>query len=270
MTHAVWARHHITEMGSGGRLIVLAHGFGCDQRMWRHVAPMLAKDHRVILFDQLGAGRSDTGAWRPENYASLADYGRDVIEIISTLGGEPVVFVGHSIASSIGMLAGIARPDLFERTVMLCPNPCFINDPPGYTGGFERKDLEDLLDLMGRNLGNWAGLFAPLAMKNEDRPALEQELEDSICASDPTVLQHFARLVFLSDVRPDLPRLRVPTLILQSMDDVIAPSTVGAYMQARMPDAQWWPMDLPGHCPHMSHPQETAALIRRYLDQPLN
>lgn len=267
MTQAVWARHHVTEMGAGGRVIVLAHGFGCDQRMWRDVAPELAKDNRVILFDQLGAGRSDVGAWRADRYTSLADYARDVIDIVHTLGTEPVVFVGHSIACNIGLLAGIERPELFDRIVMLCPNPCFINDPPDYVGGFERQDLEDLLDLMGRDMDNWASLFAPLAMKNEDRPSLKQALQDSICASDPTVLQHFARLVFLSDVRPDLPRLSVPTLILQSMDDVIAPPTVGAYMQARMRDAIWWPMQVPGHCPHMSHPRETTATIRRYIDQ---
>jgi sigma-B regulation protein RsbQ len=254
-------------MGEGGHVIVLAHGFGCDQRMWRQVAPELATDNRVVLFDQLGAGRSDTGAWRPEHYTSLADYARDLIGIIDSLGAEPVAFVGHSIAASIGLLAGIERPERFECIVMLCPNPCFINDPPDYAGGFERQDVEDLLDLMARDVGNWAGLFAPLAMKNEDRPVLKQELQDSICASDPTVLQHFARLAFLSDVRPALRRLRVPALILQSMDDAIAPAGVGAYMQARMPDARWWPMDVPGHCPHMSHPRETAALIRRYLQQ---
>lgn len=266
MAEGVLARHHVTDMGSGDRVIVLAHGFGCDQRMWRQVAPDLAVDHRVILFDHVGSGRSDASSWRPERYASLADYGRDVIDILDALKGGPVVFVGHSVSSSIGMLAAIARPELFERLVMLCPNPCFVNDPPAYEGGFEREDIMDLLELMDRNMSDWANFFAPVAMKNDDKPALRSELAHSLCAGDPVIVRHFAQLVFWADVRDQLPLLHVPSLILQGGDDSIAPLSVGDYMHAHLPQSTLVRMDASGHCPHMSHPAETVQLIRAYLD----
>jgi len=270
VSEALWARHHVTDMGQGDKVLVLAHGFGCDQRMWRHVAADLARDHRVILFDHMGSGRSDASAWRPEQYASLADYARDVIELTEALHSQPLVFVGHSVSSSIGMLAAIKRPDLFARLVMLCPNPCFINEPPDYVGGFDRADIVDLLELMDRNMIDWANFFAPVAMKNNDRPELSRELEQSLCAGDPVIVRHFAQLVFLADVRADLPLLRVPSLILQGSDDSVAPLAVGDYMQAHMKQATLWHMKSPGHCPHMSHPEETTALIRQYLAESLS
>lgn len=268
MRDAVLQRHHVQAMGSGGDVVVLAHGFGCDQRMWRHVAADLSTDHRVVLFDHMGCGRSDTSAWRPERYAGLADYANDVIDILDALACGPVTFVGHSVSSSIGLLAGIARPELFGRMVMLCPNPCFINDPPHYQGGFERADVMDLLELMDRNMNAWANFLAPVAMKNEDRPELRSELQQSLCTGDPVIIRHFAQQVFLADVRAELPKLQVPALILQGCDDAIAPTSVGDYMKAHMPQSTLQHMDSPGHCPHMSHPKETVELIRRYLRAP--
>lgn len=266
MSNAVLARHHVTDMGSGDRVIVLAHGFGCDQRMWRHVAPALAQDHRVVLFDHVGSGRSDASSWRPERYASLSDYARDVIEILEALACGPVVFVGHSVSSTIGMLAAIERPELFERLIMLCPNPCFVNHPPDYEGGFEREDILDLLELMDRNMSDWANFFAPVAMKNEDQPALRSELAQSLCAGDPVIVRHFAQLVFWADVRDQLPRVPVPALILQGSDDSVAPLSVGDYMRAHLPQSTLVRMAASGHCPHMSHPGETVELIRVHLD----
>lgn len=264
--NGVLSRHHVTQAGAGRRVIMLAHGFGCDQRMWRHVAPELARDHRVVLFDLMGSGHSDVTHWRPERYASLADYGRDVIDILEALDAGPVVYVGHSVSSTIGMLAAIERPELFERLVMLCPNPCFVNHPPDYEGGFEREDIVDLLELMDRNMSDWANFFAPVAMKNEDRPALRSELAQSLCAGDPAIVRHFAQLVFWADVREQLPRVRVPSLILQGSDDSIAPQSVGEYMRAHLPHATLVHMQASGHCPHMSHPEETVQCIRTYLD----
>ncbi|KGM40659.1 hypothetical protein JY96_13070 [Aquabacterium sp. NJ1] len=266
MTKGVLARHHVTDMGSGERVMVLAHGFGCDQRMWRHVAPELAETHRVILFDLMGSGRSDASCWRPERYASLADYGRDVIEILDALDCGPVVFFGHSVGSAMGMLAAIARPELFEHLIMLCPNPCFVNHPPDYEGGFEREDIIDLLELMDRNMSDWANFFAPVAMKNEERPALRAELAQSLCAGDPVIVRHFAQLVFWADVRDQLPLLQVPTLILQGSDDSVAPLSVGDYMHARLPRSTLVRMAASGHCPHMSHPAETTQLVQAYLN----
>jgi sigma-B regulation protein RsbQ len=229
------------------------------------VAADLARDHRVVLFDYMGCGRSDLSAWRAERYTSLSDHARDVIEILDALGLARVVMVGHSISGSIGMLAAIEQPERFEHLIMVGPNPCFINDPPHYVGGFERADVLDLLDLMDRNMVGWANFFAPVAMKNSDRPELVDELAQSLCASDPVITRHFAQLVFLSDVREALPRLRVPTLILQCADDSVAPLTVGEYLLARLPVATLRHMVATGHCPHMSHPQETVELIRDYL-----
>ncbi|MGE5450217.1 MAG: alpha/beta fold hydrolase [Acidobacteriota bacterium] len=269
MSSSVLNRHNVTVLGEGKRVIVLAHGFGCDQRVWRFVAPQLAKDHRVVLFDHAGCGQSDLSAWHPARYSGLEDYARDVVELIDAISSEPVVYVGHSISSSIGMLAAIAAPDRFDRLIMLAPNPCFINDPPDYVGGFERADVLDLLDLMDQNMAGWANFFAPVAMRNADRPELADELQHSLCAGDPAIVRHFARLVFLSDVRPYLGHLQVPVLIAQCDDDAVAPSSVGSYLQQHIPHATLRHMVATGHCPHMSYPDETVAVIRDYLGQSL-
>jgi sigma-B regulation protein RsbQ len=269
MNRSVLARNHVTRMGQGKPVVVLAHGFGCDQRAWRYVAPGLAQDKQVVLFDHVGCGSSDLAAWRPDRYASLDDYARDVIELIHALDTGPVAYVGHSISSSIGLLAANHRPDLFQSLVMVAPNPCFINEPPHYEGGFERSDLLDLLDLMDRNMVGWADFFAPVAMKNPDRPELSEELRASLCAGDPGIVRHFAQLVFMSDVRASLPAVQVPTLILQCDDDTVAPLSVGDYLHRHMPTSRLHRLQATGHCPHMSHPGEVISALRTYL-QPLS
>jgi sigma-B regulation protein RsbQ len=265
MSKVVLSRHHVTSQGAGQPVVVLAHGFGCDQRMWRFVAPDLARDHRVVLFDYVGCGRSDMSAWSPERYASLDDQARDVLEILDALDAGPVVFVGHSISGSIGLLAAIARPERFTRLIMVGPNPCFINHPPDYMGGFDRQDVMELLELMERNMIGWANFFAPVAMKNEGRPELSAELLQSLCNGDPVIVRHFARQVFLSDVREHLPMLKVPASILQCADDAVAPLTIGQYLNERLAGSTLINMKATGHCPHMSHPEETIALIREEL-----
>lgn len=265
MASPVLHRHHVSVLGEGPRVIVLAHGFGCDQRVWRAVAPELAQDHRVVLFDHAGCGQSDLTAWQPARYSGLEAYARDVIELIDAISDQPVVFVGHSISASIGILAAVMAPDRFERMILLAPNPCFINDPPDYMGGFERVDVQDLLELMDQNMAAWANFFAPVAMRNADRPELVDELQTSLCAGDPAIVRHFARLVFLSDVRPYLSRVSAPVLIAQCADDAVAPSSVGTYLQQHMPQATLRQMSATGHCPHMSYPEETVAVIRDYL-----
>lgn len=265
MSEALLRRHNVTCMGEGEQVLVLAHGFGCDQQVWRHVAEDLARDHRIVLFDHMGSGRSDTSVWRADRYTSLHAYARDVLDILGAMHLQRVNFVGHSVSGSIGLLAAIEQPECFERLVMVGPNPCFVNDPPHYMGGFERADIMDLLDLMDRNMIGWANFFAPVAMKNPDRPELSQDLLQNLCAGDPVILRHFAQIVFLSDVRADLLRLTVPTLIMQCADDAVAPDTVGAYMKAHMPHALLWHMQATGHCPHMSQPSETIDMLRRYM-----
>ncbi len=242
-------------------VVVLGHGFGCDQRMWRFVTPSLAETHQVLLFDYMGCGRSETRHWRPDRYQGLQDHARDLLSIIDAQGTGPVVFVGHSVSGSIGMLAAIARPECFHRLVMLAPNPCFVNDPPDYVGGFEREDVLELLEMMDRNMIGWASFFAPVAMKNDDQPHLREELAHSICQGDPAIVRHFAKQVFLSDLRAQLPQVTVPTLILQCADDAVAPDVVGRYMQGQMPDAAVWQLKATGHCPHLSHPEEVLACL---------
>ncbi len=254
---------HIT--GRGKTALVMAHGFGCDQKVWRFVAPALEDDFRVVRFDYVGAGRSEKAAYDPGRYASLEGYADDVIEVITAAGLREVVFVGHSVSGIVGLLAAIRRPELFARLILVCPSPRYINEKPGYLGGFDRPDIEGLLDLMEKNPSGWAGFLAPIVMKNADRPELEAELEGSFCAMDPAVARQFARVTFLSDNRDDLAKVTTPALILQCADDSVAPESVGRFMQARLEGSTYHAMRATGHCPHLSHPEETIAAIRGYL-----
>lgn len=258
-------RNHVSVMGEGAHTLVFAHGFGCDQQMWRFVAPDLARDHRVVLFDYVGCGRSDASAWHPERYGSLKGYAQDIIEVCDALGLSQVVFVGHSVSSMIGALAAIARPDLFAHLVMVGPSPRYINDPPAYMGGFEASDIEGLLGMMESNMIGWANYLAPVVMQNTDRQELSQELANSFCAGDPAIGQRFARLVFFGDNRADLPDVQVPVLVMQCSEDAIAPETVGQYVHEHLPNSTYVKLQATGHCPHMSHPQETIDVLRHYL-----
>jgi sigma-B regulation protein RsbQ len=269
----IFKRHHVIRQAPTdgadlhGPVVVLAHGFGCDQGMWRLIAPGLAQNHKVVSFDLMGSGQSDTSQWSPQRYEALQGHAQDFIDLIEALDVGPVVLVGHSISGSIALLASIERPDLFARLIMVGPNPCFVNDLPHYEGGFERSDIMELLDLMDRNMISWANFFAPVAMKNDERPELQEELARSICQGDATIVRHFAKVVFLSDVRSDLHRARVPVLILQCADDAVAPDSVGAYLNERLLGSTLIRMAATGHCPHLSHPDETLRLIREDLSR---
>ena len=258
-------RNHVTVMGDGPHTLVFAHGFGCDQQMWRFVAPELARDHRVVLFDYVGCGRSDASAWSPQRYGSLQGYAQDLLDVCDALALSNVVFVGHSVSSMIGALAAIARPELFAHLVMVGPSARYINDPPHYQGGFEAADIEGLLGMMESNMIGWANYLAPVVMQNTDRQELSQELANSFCAGDPAIGQRFARLVFFGDNRADLPRVSVPVLVMQCSDDAIAPANVGQYVHQHLPRSTFVQLQATGHCPHMSHPQETVEVIRGYL-----
>lgn len=260
----VLERNHVNVHGRGPTL-VFAHGFGCDQNMWRFVAPAFAADHRLVLFDYVGAGRSRRAAYDPVRYASLDGYVQDLLDVCEAVGAERVRFVGHSVSAMIGLLASIRAPELFDRLVLVGPSPCYVNDPPHYVGGFERADIDALLDLMDRNYIGWANYLAPAVMKNGARPELAEELEASFCTTDPVAARQFAEVTFRSDNRADLPRVSVPSLILQCSDDAIAPMSVGAYLAKHLPHGQLRVLQAEGHCPHMSHPVETIAEIRAFL-----
>jgi sigma-B regulation protein RsbQ len=254
-------RHHVVETGPPtGRVVVLAHGFGCDQHMWRLVAPRLAEVFRVVTFDFVGSGRSDRSAWDAERYASLDGYAQDVAQLCRELDLREVMFVGHSVSAMIGVLAARLEPERFARLVLVTPSPCYIDDGP-YRGGFSRSDIEELLESLSDNYLGWSATMAPAIMGNPERPELGEELTNSFCQMDPQVAQVFARATFLSDNRADLATVKVPTLILQCAQDVIAPPEVGAYVHAHIPGSVLVSLDATGHCPQLSAPRETAEQI---------
>jgi sigma-B regulation protein RsbQ len=264
----VLARNSVVLSGCpDGQPMLFAHGFGCDRNMWRDVAPAFEDDHRVVLFDHVGAGHSDISAYRPDKYGSLRGYADDVLEIVDGLGLADVIFVGHSVSSMIGVLAAVERPDLFDRLVMVAPSPRYVDDT-GYVGGFSRPDIEELLDSLDSNYLGWSAATAPAIMGNPDRPELGAELANSFCRTDPEIARHFARVTFLSDNRADLPLVRTPSLLLQCSQDVIAPTAVGDYLHRELADSTLVRMAATGHCPNLSAPGETVAAIKAYLRGP--
>jgi sigma-B regulation protein RsbQ len=262
-------RHNVTLSGApDGVPVVLAHGFGCDQTMWRLVAPALGADHRVVLFDHAGAGGADPAAYDPKRHATLDGYAGDVVALLDELALGPVVFVGHSVSATIGMLAAARRPDLFSRLVLLGPNPRYI-DEDGYRGGFTEMEIAELLRTMEINYLGWSTLMAPVIMGNRDRPELGQELTEQFCRMDPAVAQRFARATFLADNRADLAAVRTPCLVVQSREDVIAPPEVGRYVHEHLPRSHFTLIDAVGHCPHLSAPDAVVAAVHDYLREPV-
>jgi sigma-B regulation protein RsbQ len=261
-------RHNIHIEGSGAKTMLLAHGFGCDQNMWRFIVPAFVPDYRVVLFDHVGAGKSDITQYRPEKYATLDGYAEDVLEIIDAVRGAPVIFVGHSVSSMIGVLAAAKQPQAFERLILIGPSPRYINDSD-YVGGFSRADIEGLLATLDSNYLGWSTATAPAIMGNRDRPELAGELAESFCRTNPEIAKQFARVTFLSDNRRDLAHIEVPTLILQCSEDVIAPDSVGQFVNDQMPRSALVRLSATGHCPHMSAPEETIAAMRKYLSSEL-
>ena len=258
------ARHNVSIKGAGARTIMFAHGFGCDQNMWRFVAPAFERDYRVVLFDHAGAGGADPAAYDPHKYSSLKAYADDVLEICSELDLTNVIFVGHSVSAMIGVLAAADQPERFCALVLVGPSPRYINDD-GYVGGFSRSDIEGLLDSLDSNYLGWSSAMAPVIMGNTDRPQLGEELTNSFCRMDPAIARQFARVTFLSDNRADLDSVKLPTLILQCAEDVIAPDAVGAFVHARITGSRLVRLRATGHCPNLSAPDETVAAISAFV-----
>jgi sigma-B regulation protein RsbQ len=259
------ARNNVTVSGRpDGRPLVFAHGFGCDQGMWRHVAPAFADEHPVVLFDHVGAGGSDLSAWDPGRYRRLDGYAGDVIEIIEAVELPPVVFVGHSVSGMIGVLAAARRPDLFDRLVLVGPSPRYIDDGD-YRGGFSAAEIDELLETMDGNYLGWSRHIAPVIMGVPQQPELGEELTASFCRADPAMARHFARTTFLSDNREDLGRVRTPALVVQCRQDVIAPVEVGRYVHEHLRGSEFVLLDATGHCPNLSAPRELVEAMRGYL-----
>jgi sigma-B regulation protein RsbQ len=264
VTDDILSRNNVKVSGRGTQPMLFAHGFGCDQNMWRYVAPAFEDDYRVVLFDYVGAGKSDLGAWDAGRYSTLGGYAQDVLDVVHALDLRDVIVVGHSVSSMVAVLAANREPERFDRLVLVGPSPRYVNDPP-YVGGFEPADIEGLLEMMDRNFIGWASFLAPAIMKNPDRPELGAELTESFCSTDPVMARRFAEATFLADNRADLAHVRVPSLILQCSDDMVAPLEVGEYLHRELPGSTLKVMSATGHCPHMSHPEETIRLMKEYL-----
>jgi len=265
---SVKTRNNVHVTGQGTATMVFAHGFGCDQTMWRFMTPAYQDRFRTITFDLVGSGGSDLAAYDRARYASLHAYADDLIEIIDEFATGPVVFVGHSVSAMIGMLAAISAPDRFAAQAMIGPSPCYINDGD-YVGGFSREDIRELLDTMDDNFLSWSKSLAPAIMGAPNRPDLREELTESFCRNDPDIARHFACVTFLSDHRPDVARSTVPALVLQCSDDLIAPRTVGEWLHRHLPNSSLAVIDNVGHCPHMSAPTASSRAIDVFLAQTL-
>ncbi len=261
----VLERNNVHVLGNGERTIMFAHGYGCDQNMWRHVYPFFEGRFRVVLFDYVGSGASDATAFDRTRYSTLNGYATDVLEIMDALGIERVNFVGHSVSSMIGALASIRAPSRFESLVMIGPSACYINDGD-YHGGFSREDIQGLLESLESNLVVWSAAMAPVIMGTPTRPELSGELEASFCRMDPDLAHHFARVTFLSDNRRDLAKISVPTLILQCKSDAIAGEAIGKYVHAGIKESKFTLLDATGHCPHMSAPGAVIGEIEAFLE----
>jgi sigma-B regulation protein RsbQ len=257
-------RNNVRIAGTGSTAMIFAHGFGCDQNMWRHVAPAFEDEFRTILFDHVGAGGSDLSAYDSQKYSTLGGYADDVVEIGNELGLKDAVFVGHSVSAMIGLLVSLKAPDMFKSLVMVAPSARYIDDE-GYVGGFKEHQIAELLEFLGDNYMGWSAAMAPVIMGNADRPELGEELSNSFCRTNPDIAKEFARVTFCSDNRSDLPKARIPALILQCSEDVIAPIAVGEYMHRQMPNSELVILKATGHCPNLSAPDEVISAMRSFV-----
>ncbi|MBZ5199947.1 alpha/beta hydrolase [Planomicrobium chinense] len=264
MNLTVSKRNNVRCLGHGEKVLVFAHGFGCDQYIWDNIAPAFETKYRVVLFDYVGSGRSDKKAYSKERYGTLHGYKQDLIELCDALGLKNIVFIGHSVSSMIGALAAIERPDLIKNLIMIAPSAHYLNEP-GYHGGFERADIEGMLEMLETDYKGWAKYLAPVVLKNADRPEFAEEFERLLCSNDPAIMKQFAEATFLSDVRDDLQLVAVPTLILQMQNDAIAPVEAVAFVHSRIRDSELVRIEGEGHNPHVSHSEETIEKILDYL-----
>jgi len=265
----VLERNHVRVRGIGSKVLLYAHGFGCNQTMWDAVTPAFDTSHKQVLFDYVGSGNSDISAFDVSRYSSLNGYAQDVLDVCDALGlQEGVTFVGHSVSSSIGLLASIRRPTLFKQLILLGPNPCFVNHAPDYVGGFEDNDLQELLELMDKNYIGWAQYLAPVVSGPDGGVAVSGKLSESFCSTDPVVARKFAQVTFFADNRGDLPLVTRPCLILQHRHDSLAPLAVGTYLHEHLNGSTLQILEVAGHCAHMSHPELVVNAIRNFVERP--
>lgn len=270
MNESILTRNDVTITGNGEQTIIFAPGFGCDQTVWKTVAESFEHKYQVVLFDYVGMGKSDVTAFDPIKYGKLSGYVQDVLDVCGSLQLTEAIFVGHSVSGMIGLLASLQHPEYFSDLIMVGPSPCYLNDPPEYFGGFEEEELTGLIDMMEKNYIGWATAFAATLINNPDHSDVADDLEERFCSTDPIIARKFAEACFFADHRKELPGVNVPALIMQCAEDVIAPTEVGKYMNQHIPNSEIVYMKATGHCPHMSHPKETAELIHEYLESTLS
>jgi sigma-B regulation protein RsbQ len=262
----IFDRNNVNIIGTGEKTLLLAHGFGCDQKMWRFMLPALIPHYKVVLFDYVGSGNSDLANYDQARYSSLEGYSKDVLEICEALDLQNVTFVGHSVSNMIGLIASIQQPKFFSSLVMVCPSPCFLNFEPDYIGGFERSDLDELFNLMDKNYIGWANYLAPLVIGASHSEKLIGELSGSFCSTDPIIAKAFAKATFFSDYRYLLKEAKHPALIFQSSQDSLASTDIGEYMLKQLPHAQLKLIEAEGHCLHMTYPDIINQGLRDYVD----
>lgn len=259
-------RHNVHFLGpdpteTSRSTLILAHGFGCDQQIWGAVVPMLVEKYPVVLFDHMGCGQSDLSAYEADRYSELSGYADDLIAMVQGLNLEGSILVSHSISSAIGWLASLKAPQLFRQIIAIGPSPCYINDPPDYIGGFEARDVQEMIDLMERNHFEWAGYLAPIVMGDSNRPAIAEKLRQTFLNADPVISRRFAQTTFNTDIRHVLPKVPVPSLILYCEQDVIVPLEVIDYFKRNLSNCTIKKLDASGHYPHMSSPAEVSRAV---------
>ncbi|WP_339922223.1 alpha/beta hydrolase [uncultured Cyclobacterium sp.] len=265
----VLKRNNINVFGEGTKVLLFAHGFGCDQNAWKYMVNFFTKEYKLILFDYVGAGKSDLATYDSRKYSSLDGYANDITEICDALELRNAIFIGHSVSCIIGALVSIKRPDVFEKLVFIGPSPCYISKGD-YKGGFDQETIDALMEVMEEDYISWARSIAPNIMDSQNGKELTSELADGFCSIDPEIAKQFARVTFLSDNRQDLPLIPVNSLTIQCSDDMIAPVSVGQYIHKNVPNNTLKIIDAKGHCPHMSHPKDTAHAIRNFLEKELS
>ncbi len=258
-------RNNVKIFGNGTQPMVFAHGYGCDQNMWRFITPAFEKDYQIIVFDHVGSGKSDQSAYDFEKYSSLKGYAHDLIEICDALNLKNVIFAGHSVSSMIGVLAAAERPDLFDKLVLIGPSPCYIN-ANGYIGGFSKKDIDELIVTLESNYLGWSSFITPVIIGNPEMPEYSEELKNSFCSMNPDIAKHFARVTFLGDNREDLSRVSTHALIIQCHPDVIAPVQIGEFVHQKIPNSKYVLLNTSGHCPHLTAPDQVISSIKSYLE----
>jgi sigma-B regulation protein RsbQ len=258
-------RNNVSISGAGEQVMIFAHGFGCDQNMWRFITPEFLDDYKVVLFDYTGSGNSSVTEYDQKKYSTLEGYADDIIDICQVHDFKEAIIVGHSVSATIALLASLKAPEHFSQLIHLTPSPSFINDPPEYMGSFEYDDLEELLDLMDKNYIGWAKYLAPVVIGGQASELLTGELTDSFCSTDPLIARNFAKATFLSDHRKSYPKSTLPSLIIQSKVDSLAAVDVGQYLHHITPNSDFVIIESTGHCPHMTHPSMTIQAIKSYL-----